>query len=237
MVILLEQKRAEGVLATPPSALTTTRLERDMADEDITGRRFGRLVAIRRSATGNGRSWVIQCDCGNEFETQRSNLVGRRSCGFNCPVRREHNAPPWVEEPLHWVWNSMKARVHNPKHKSYPRYGGRGIRVCPEWQKYKPFREWALANGYARGLSIERIDNEGDYRPENCRWATMKEQSRNKSSNLLVKYRGKTTSLVAHAEAAGIPYPVVQQRFTHLRWSIDRALETPVGKRSKGAKA
>jgi hypothetical protein len=109
-------------------------------------------------------------------------------------------------------------------------YASRGIRVCDEWlHDYAPFRDWSLANGYAPGLSIDRIDNDRGYSPDNCRWTTPYVQSRNKRNNIWATYNGKTLCLKDAAAEAGIPYKVVHSRVRN-GWSIEEALSTPVGK-------
>lgn len=112
---------------------------------------------------------------------------------------------------LHNTWLSMRKRCQNKEDK---RYGGRGIKVCPGWEKdFAAFRSWALTNGYAENLSIDRIDNDGDYCPENCRWATNKEQSRNTSTTVFVEIEGETKSIVEWAETYGLnPVTVYARR-------------------------
>lgn len=134
--------------------------------------------------------------------------------------------------PLYQVWNSMRSRCLRPQHKSYPRYGGRGINICGQWDSFPAFAEWANDSGYASGRFLDRIDNEGPYSPENCRWADAKTQARNRSNNRMLTYRGKTAPLSEHAEDAGLR-PLVPQQRLKLGWSIDRAFGTPVKKRSR----
>lgn len=163
---------------------------------DITGQRFGHLIvtgiaerfydggAIRRSRI----FWLCRCDCGNETIATASNLrLGSvTSCG--CAHHAElvvrnttHGASPRGKRSrLYEIWESMLKRCRNPKSKSYLDYGGRGIKVCEEWQAFEPFRDWALANGYRDDLSIDRRENDGNYEPGNCRWATNVEQANNR---------------------------------------------------------
>ena len=166
---------------------------------DLTGKRFGRITAImplQKRTRNGGVVWQCRCDCGKEFQTTanalRTNMT--TSCGCkrievlkNSPIHITHGGE---SDRLYGVWRGMKQRCKNPNHNRYRFYGGRGIKICPEWEKdYSAFREWAYANGYdeyaPRGeCTIDRIDVDGDYTPENCRWVTMKVQNRNKRKDV-----------------------------------------------------
>ena len=132
---------------------------------------------------------------------------------------------------LYPIWSGMKDRCLNKNNKRYSSYGGRGIEVCKEWQQsFRAFLRWAMANGYEEGLSIDRIDNDGNYCPENCRWATAKEQANNKRWNHLITYNGKTQTMKEWAEELGIKLSTLSQRINSYRWSDEKALTTPVRK-------
>lgn len=129
---------------------------------------------------------------------------------------------------LYRVWSEMKERCRNPHRHNYENYGGRGIDVCDEWaNSYLTFKEWAISNGYCEGKAIDRIDNEKGYCPENCRWATQKEQQRNKRNNRLVTLNGETKTLAEWSEITGINHGVLWNRIFHLGWSIEKAFATP----------
>lgn len=132
-------------------------------------------------------------------------------------------------ERLYAVWNMMKQRCGDPNNKSYKNYGGRGVSVCDAWKNsYKEFRDWALANGYddnaeTHKCTIDRIDNNGDYCPENCRFVSAKEQSRNTRRNRIITYNGETKTLAEWGEATGIYYLTIHYRIKN-GWSIEDAL-------------
>lgn len=129
---------------------------------------------------------------------------------------------------LRGVWSNMIQRCHNPNNRQYCSYGGRGITVCDEWRNdYPCFREWALKNGYAQGLTIDRIDNNGGYSPQNCRWATYKEQNRNKRSNRNITLNGETKCLSEWAEFFGIGVPIVTRRLND-GWAEEDAFTAPL---------
>lgn len=126
------------------------------------------------------------------------------------------------------IWSGIIRRCDNPETEFYYRYGGRGIIICDEWRDFEVFYEWALSNGYGDNLTIDRIDNDGNYEPSNCRWATWKEQANNRSNNHIVTYNGKSQTLSLWAEEVNIPFKALQLRLKN-GWSIEKALNTPLG--------
>ena len=151
------------------------------------GKRFGRLTVLEECTVDKpGRFYKCVCDCGNTTRPiyAPSLRLGRtKSCG--CIHREVLAARNTIHGKyhtrLHGVWNCMKQRCNNPNNQKYKDYGGRGIKVCEEWlHDFQSFYDWAMSNGYADGLSIDRKDVNGDYEPSNCRWATMKEQRHNR---------------------------------------------------------
>lgn len=156
---------------------------------DITGRVFGRLTVIERAGSANNRAlWRCRCECGNEHITQGQRLRNGKVKSCGC-LRAERvklyrlthgDARKGMRTRLHRIWTNMLARCRNTTNPAFDRYGGRGITI--EWPNYETFRDWALANGYADDLSVDRIDNDGPYSPNNCRWATTRIQVHNSTS-------------------------------------------------------
>ena len=130
---------------------------------------------------------------------------------------------------LYKVWCAMRERCNNPHNKRYARYGGRGISVCNEWDDYRAFREWAEMNGYADGLTIDRIDTDGNYEPSNCRWATRAEQNRNYSRNRMITFNGITMCLTDWADKYGIKRATLAFRLNSGK-TMEQALENTDGR-------
>lgn len=135
---------------------------------------------------------------------------------------------------LYQIWLNMRRRCNNPSDQAFPNYGGRGITVCPEWDNsYLAFRDWALANGYAKNLTIDRKNNNGHYTPCNCRWATYAEQNRNYRRNRSVQHEGKEWLICDLAPLYGLPQDIVKNRIFRYGWAVQKALTTPIHKRSE----
>lgn len=135
--------------------------------------------------------------------------------------------------PLYRIWCAMKERCNNPNNKRFSRYGGRGITVCEDWQcSFNTFREWAIEHGYKRGMTIDRIDNEKGYEPDNCRWATRAEQNRNYSRNHLITYNGETLCVTDWANKIGIKPATVLYRLKSGK-TIEQALSKTDGRKTR----
>jgi len=133
-----------------------------------------------------------------------------------------------VNHRLFGIRSSMIKRCTNPSCDRYKDYGGRGIKVCAEWMDdFDAFADWAKANGYEVGLTIDRINNDGDYEPDNCRWITKREQNRNKRTNFIVTYHGESKPLVSWCEELGLRYDPIHNRITK-GWDVAEAFETPL---------
>lgn len=200
-----------------------------MRYKDLTGQRFGRLTAIRYSHTKKSAYWICKCDCGNEICLNAHNLRtgNTRSCGCLAKDTYKYHGKSkqnGKEARIHLIWRWIKRRCYNPKDSAYKLYGGRGIKVCAEWvDDFNAFYEWAMCNGYTDNLTLDRIDNNIGYYPNNCRWVTMKEQQRNRRNNVLITYKGVTKNLSAWAEMANIQAQLLSKRLKY-GWSIEDAL-------------
>lgn len=206
--------------------------------KDLTGQRFGRLTVIRatdqrvRSGKSSYIVYECLCDCGNTcfvctWQLTAKGYKGKKSCGCLNKETGSGYIHGGSRTPLYHVWDSMKARCNNPKNTAYKDYGGRGIRVCAEWQNdFEVFRDWALSNGYKEDLSIDRIDVNGNYCPENCRWITIKEQQSNKRSTIRIEYNGETHTILEWSQITGIKYITLFQRIK-AGWPTDKALNAP----------
>lgn len=187
---------------------------------DITGKRFGRLTAIKKVKHA---SWLCKCDCGNEVTLCYSQLGAVKSCGCLRADAKKNFAKQAKKHGeyntrLYRLYTSVKSRCYYTKHREYHRYGGRGITMCDEWKNsYVAFKEWALTNGYdysKTGIkqSIERIDNNKGYCPENCCFVTSKEQALNRETTYVCEYQGKKYSAFDFANTYGLPYIAVKCR-------------------------
>lgn len=143
---------------------------------------------------------------------------------------REYHQKHKGEYRLKGIWISMKARCYNPNAISYKHYGQKGIGICAEWKNdFAAFERWSLENGYSPDLTIERVDNAKGYCPENCKWATRKEQQNNTSYNHMLTFQGKTRTLKQWSEITGISYTALYNR-TRRGWNVERILTTPQSK-------
>ncbi len=204
---------------------------------DLTGKRFGRLTVISRSdRPGHKVCWNCLCDCGNTSVVEGSSLKNGRIKSCGCWPREESASRAAKQFTKHGssgtrlyrIWKSMRTRCLNPNSRSWDSYGGRGITICPEWNDYTAFQEWAISSGYRDGLSIDRIDVDGNYCPENCRWATAEEQSNNKRNSRLISINGVTHTLAQWSAIAGINRGTLKSR-VESGWSGESLIK-PVGR-------
>lgn len=183
----------------------------------------------------NGRLWKMKCSCGELFVAQPSDSKGVcRKCAMEklSAERTKHGESPKQgrqnASKLYSVWVNMRNRCFNSNNKSFVYYGGRGISVCDEWNEFLNFEKWAIQNGFEENLTLDRIDVNGNYEPENCRWISQKEQMRNTRVNHLLTYNGYTKTMADWAEITGIPYSTLKQRINKYNYSVEKALTKPV---------
>ncbi len=204
--------------------------------KDLTGQTFGlwHVIGLHSLNKWGGSVWLCRCKCGTEKPILSSNLTSgnSRQC-FWCGIkgREKHgrtDTPEWV------IWHGMLARCQNANRPDYSRYGGRGIAVSKRWLKFVAFFD-DMGMRLSDAHSIERVDNDGDYCPENCCWATRAQQARNTSRNRLLTHNGQTLCLADWAAITGIAFKTLHQRLTR-GWSVERALTTPVKPMKRKAK-
>ena len=208
---------------------------------NLAGKVFGKLTVISLSderSHNRGTTWNCRCSCGNEVKIRSDSLVDRNTKSCGC-LQKEAAAEICRNSAIHSASNTtefyiragMIARCSNPNEPAYPQYGGRGIKICDRW-RYS-FVNFLADMGYRPSLnhSIDRIDNNGNYEPDNCRWATWEEQNNNKRSNILHNYRGLDYSLKQLSEEFYIKPTTIHQRITN-GWLIEDAVEIPVGQQN-----
>lgn len=207
------------------------------------GERFGRLKLLRRVPPDRRKilssrqeaMWECECDCGSIVIVGSSSLNSKKNRTRSCGCLRRELASTrnflhgWDGTRLQSIWASMHHRCRNKKDNSYKNYGGRGITVCSAWQDFVPFRDWALVNGYEDDLTIERIDVNGHYEPDNCTWIPGSEQAKNRRNTL---YAPSGDTLADYCKKIKIPYATVWARLAR-GLSIEQALITTYQRRSK----
>jgi hypothetical protein len=206
--------------------------------EDLTGKRFGRLVVFAKHGRGkHGKTlWACVCDCGGDCIVTHSSLTqgNTRSCGCllaesrgaNGRLNRTHGLTHLRE---YRIWVNMKSRCSDPNQPAYPNYGGRGISVCERWRlSFEDFLE--DMKRAPEGHEIDRIDSDGNYEPGNCRWATSTQNTRNRRITPRYEHNGRIMSLGDWADECGIRYKVLLDRLRG-GWTLEDAMTTPVRQR------
>lgn len=215
--------------------------------ENLTSQRFGRLTVIEFShKKGDKTYWKCKCDCGKEVLVRSDALKTGHTNSCGCYNKEILRKAKWNEthgktnSKIHSIWFNMKNRCYNPNTDEYSNYGGRGIKVCDEWlgeHGAENFIKWAFENGYDENAdfgkcTIDRINVNQDYCPENCRWATMKEQANNKRNNRYITYNGETKTLKEWCEYYNLNYDTVKRRI-YSGWSVEEAFFKPIGNNRK----
>lgn len=207
---------------------------------ELLNKKFNRLQVVSKASPLNGSvMWNCLCDCGNSIVARGANLVNNttKSCGClkNEMLAKAGESSRYQKTldvyrqgkiiPSYYIWHSMMTRCYEPKYKKFHDYGGRGITVCDRWHEYKNFL--ADMGEPPEGLTIERTDNNGNYSPENCKWATDTEQGRNKRNNRLLTYKGETKCVTAWAEELDVNPKTLYTR-VYLGWTDEQVLGTPL---------
>lgn len=211
---------------------------------DITGKRFGYLTVIKRAddyIQPNGRRrimWLCQCDCGNQKVIYGDNLRGSRTLSCGCFQKKRASEAVTThgdtDSRLYNIWCAMKRRCNTETVREYKNYGGRGIKVCSLWEHdYSSFMRWALETGYdataPRGVcTLDRIDVNGNYDPNNCRWITQKQQMSNVRYNVNIEYNGQTHTVAEWADICGMQYSTLRQRLFRYGYTFEEAITKPV---------
>lgn len=193
---------------------------------ELGGRRFGRLVAIERSQQDDHGAWMwrCRCDCGTVVTVRAATLqAGRTRACHPCAATDRAATHGMTGTPLYRRWRAMLARTGNPKHADFHNYGGRGITVCERWRS--SFESFAADMGptFSPNLELDRIDVDGDYEPANCRWISHAAQQRNKRTNRVLTFAGRSQSVAEWADELGVKANTIQSRLRR-GWPIERVL-------------
>ena len=201
--------------------------------KDLSGVRFNKLVVLRRAGKHGSRAcWECQCDCGKVVIVETADLRSGNTKSCGClrreQVKNRSTKHGCSDTRLYEIWKTIRKRCRDSASSEWEYYGGRGISVCAEWDDFMTFREWAMSNGYdgksLRGeCTIDRIDVDGNYCPENCRWVSMKVQANNKRNNLSYTFRGETKTLKQWSELFGINYNTLKWHY-HQEHELDGIL-------------
>lgn len=170
--------------------------------------------------------FLCKCVCGKTKICDISNLKNGhiQSCG--CIKNKHKITHNKTNSRVYHIWANMKSRCLNPKNNAYFRYGGRGIFICNEWLNFEQFYAWATINGYQEDLTLDRIDNNGNYEPNNCRWVNATKQANNRRTNRIIEYNFKKYTVAEFSKFLNISYSCLRHRLDR-KWSIERIVNTP----------
>lgn len=210
--------------------------------KDFSGNKINHLTAIRyvgKSKTGRAY-YEWKCDCGNITIAQYSNVISGNTISCGCEgkkiIKKRNKKHGHSRSHLYKIYYHMRYRCYNPNKDNYKDYGGRGIYVCDEWMDpingFMNFYNWSMNNGYQKGLSIDRIDNDGPYAPWNCRWVTSKVQSNNTRSNHNITYKKYTYTISQWADICGLTQDAIIGRLKN-GWDTEKILFTPLNNMEK----
>jgi len=185
------------------------------------------IIEPKVEKSGKVRPCVLCiCKCGNHHTGTAHSVISGGTISCNCAKKRIHQTHGLKKHPLYSVWANMRGRCYYDKDDSFKYYGGRGIKVCDEWLcDFKSFYDWAITNGYKKGLQIDRKNNNGNYTPENCRFVTCLTNNQNKRNVHIIEYMGLKLSVTDWASRTGISRHAILQRFKK-GWSLDTVFST-----------
>lgn len=185
--------------------------------QDLTDKQFGDLSVIGLGDRyANGKiSWECKCKCGRIVRRITFDLThDTHPMCLSCSTKKKNKTHGMSNTKLYCIWEGIKGRCYNKRNKSFPNYGGRGISMCDEWKdSFESFFDWSMSNGYEEGLSIDRINVNGNYDPSNCRWITITEQGYNKRNSVMLTHNGETKCLAEWARQYGFSTVAVEQRY------------------------
>jgi len=199
---------------------------------NLQGKKFGKLTVIKRieNKYGHRVAWLCKCDCGNETTTITSSLVRGLTTSCGCWRKNANKTHGLTKSPVYNSFMMMHERCYNPSEKSYHNYGGRGIKICKEWRNnITAFHKWAMVNGYKKGLQIDRIDNDGNYEPSNCRWVTHRQQCNNKRNNHFIEHNGELLTIAQWARKLNIQYTTLYRWLGKNNWDLSSLTPTQKG--------
>ncbi len=196
------------------------------------GIKYGKLTVIKEAENRRGGKilWECICDCGNRVVVPSGDLATGHTQSCGCirikNLIKRNSSHGKSKTRLYRIWCAMKSRCTNKNYTSYCHYGGRGIQICEGWKNFENFEEWANNNGYEDNLSIERIDVDGNYEPNNCKWITIGEQANNTTHSRYITYLGERKTVRDWAKDVGLEYSCLFYRLDN-GWDIQKALEIP----------
>lgn len=202
---------------------------------DIVGNRYGRWLVIGEQT--KDKKCLCVCDCGTVKNVNVTNLISGKTHSCGCLISevtmKRNLTHGGSKTRLYCTWSNVKRRCNDKKNSRYNDYGGRGIRLCNEWLEFDNFRKWAIENGYDENskygeCTLERIDNNRNYEPSNCKFASIKEQSNNRRSNHLLTFNGITRNITQWNNEMNYPRNLISTRIRR-GWSDEKAITTPVG--------
>ncbi len=202
-----------------------------MKHEDLTGKKFGRLTVIKRVENDkyNHILYLCKCDCGKEKIIKGVSLKNGNTKSCGCLQKEKAKLTKNVihgksHDRIYIIYWGMKKRCYNKKEKNYYLYGGRGITICEEWlNSFENFYNWAINNGYKEGLTIDRINVNGNYEPNNCRWSDLFVQANNTRRNKYILFKGELRTLAEWCRILKINYNTAKSRLRY-SWDIERIL-------------